>query len=61
MSFTPKQLCKVCDHCGYRWRTKPLGDCLQLCRRCGSPRVRYITPEANALERVLKFVFKQRS
>jgi hypothetical protein len=60
MSFAPKQLYKVCDHCGYRRRTKPLSDCLMLCRRCGSPRVRYVTLEANALKRLLVLVFKRR-
>ena len=60
MSISPRAQYRVCDHCGYRRRVQPLGDCLMLCRRCGSPRVRYVTPEANVLEQLLLFVFKPR-
>ena len=60
MTFIPRQQYKVCDACGYRQRTQPLGDCLMLCRRCGSPKVRYVTPEQNSLEWLFGKIFKRR-
>lgn len=60
MTFIPRNQHKVCDHCGYRQRTQPLGDCVRLCRRCGSPKVRYVTPEQNTLEWWLGRIFKWR-
>ena len=59
MSFAPKQLYKVCDHCGYRRRTLPLSDCLMLCRRCGSPKVRYITAQQSSIEWLVSKIFKR--
>jgi len=61
MTFIPREQYKICDACGYRQRTQPLGDCLafKLCRRCGSSKVRYVTPEQNSLEWWIAKIFRR--